>query len=50
MLNPFEVKVSNKTLEYIRTRVKEYPWNNIEMPDDGGWLYGTNVNIRVSNL
>jgi len=43
MLNPFEVKVPNKTLEYIRTRVKEYPWNNIEMPDDGGWLYGTNM-------
>jgi len=41
MLKPFHIDVSDKTLDYIRTRVQEYPWG--EMPDDGGWLYGTNL-------
>jgi len=43
MLNPFKIEVSDKTLDYIRTRVQEYPWDQIEMRDDGGWLYGTNL-------
>jgi len=38
---PFSVAVPDETLEYIRTRVSAYPWH--EMPDDGGWEYGVNL-------
>ncbi|MBX2882486.1 MAG: epoxide hydrolase [Granulosicoccus sp.] len=38
---PFTVAVPDSTLEHINTRVNEYPWH--EMPDDGGWEYGTNL-------
>jgi microsomal epoxide hydrolase len=41
MIRPFHLNVPDKSLEYIRTRVAEYPWH--EMPDDGGWAYGTNL-------
>ncbi len=41
MLKPFHVNVSDGILDYIRTKVIEYPWG--EMPEDGGWLYGTNL-------
>jgi microsomal epoxide hydrolase len=39
--NPFSVSVPQDTLDSIRTRVRDYPWH--EMPDDGGWDYGTNL-------
>lgn len=38
---PFAVAVPDETLQSIQTRVREYPWH--EMPDDGGWDYGTNL-------
>ncbi|MBT4092295.1 MAG: hypothetical protein HOE30_27715 [Deltaproteobacteria bacterium] len=38
---PFNVSVSEKAIEYIKKRVTSYPWH--EMPDDGGWDYGTNL-------
>jgi microsomal epoxide hydrolase len=41
MIRPFRIDVPDKTLEHIRTRVAEFPWH--EMPDDGGWSYGTNL-------
>ena len=41
MIRPFRINVPDGTLDYIRTRVAEYPWH--EMPDDGGWAYGTNL-------
>jgi len=41
MIHPFHIDVPDKTLDFIRTRVAEYPWH--EMPDDGGWIYGTNL-------
>ena len=41
MIHPFRIDVPDKTLDYIRARVAEYPWH--EMPDDGGWAYGTNL-------
>lgn len=41
MIHPFRIDVPDKTLDWIRTRVAEYPWH--EMPDDGGWAYGTNL-------
>lgn len=37
----FTVDISDDTLSYIQTRVRDYPWH--EMPDDGGWDYGTNL-------
>lgn len=38
---PYTVAVPQDALDYIRKRVHEYPWH--EMPDDGGWGYGTNL-------
>ncbi len=38
---PFEVAVPEATLADIRRRVENFPWH--EMPDDGGWGYGTNL-------
>ena len=38
---PFDLTVPEQTLNWIRSRVAEYPWH--EMPDDGGWAYGTNL-------
>jgi pimeloyl-ACP methyl ester carboxylesterase len=40
-IHPFHIDVPDKTLDRIRSRVEEYPWH--EMPDDGGWAYGTNL-------
>jgi pimeloyl-ACP methyl ester carboxylesterase len=40
-IHPFHIDVPDETLDRIRTRVAEYPWH--EMPDDGGWAYGTNL-------
>lgn len=37
----FEVKVPDETLAEIRRRIENFPWH--EMPDDGGWEYGTNL-------
>ena len=38
---PFRIEVPDRTLERIRSRVAEYAWH--EMPEDGGWAYGTNL-------
>lgn len=40
-IRPFRVAVDDQTLAWIRDRVAHYPWH--EMPDDGGWAYGTNL-------
>ncbi len=40
-VNPFQVKVADEILENILRRVADYPWH--DMPDDGGWDYGTNL-------
>ena len=41
MIRPFKINISNKIIEDINKKVVEYPWH--EMPDDGGWAYGTNL-------
>lgn len=41
MIHPFRIDVPDTTLEQIRTQVADYPWH--EMPDDGGWAYGTHL-------
>jgi microsomal epoxide hydrolase len=38
---PFRVAVPDDVLDRIRTRVAGFPWH--EMPDDGGWAYGSNL-------
>ena len=40
-IRPFRIEVPDATLVDIQTRVAQYPWH--EMPDDGGWSYGTNL-------
>jgi len=41
VIHPFRIDVPDTTLEQIRTQVADYPWH--EMPDDGGWAYGTHL-------
>ena len=41
MIRPFKINISNKIIEDINTKVANYSWH--EMPDDGGWNYGTNL-------
>ena len=40
-LQPFRIAVPDETLARIRARVADYAWH--EMPADGGWAYGTNL-------
>lgn len=40
-IEPFSVNVSDQQIEAIKARVVKFPWH--EMPDDGGWGYGTNL-------
>ena len=42
MIKPFKINISNDVLESIYNKVKKYPWH--EMPNDGDWQYGTNLN------
>ncbi len=37
----FKVEVTDEALADIRRRVESFPWH--EMPDDGGWDYGANL-------
>ena len=41
MIKPFKLNIPEKTLQEIYTKVKNYPWH--EMPEDGGWKYGSNL-------
>ena len=38
MIKPYQVEISEETLQNIYTKVKNYSWH--EMPDAGGWNYG----------
>ena len=40
MNKKFKVSISKITLNKIYTKVKKYPWDDIEKMD--GWLHGTN--------
>ena len=40
-VQPFYFKVPKNDLDHILRCVADYPWH--EMPDDGGWDYGTNL-------
>ena len=41
MTKPFKVEISEESIQNIYSKVKNYQWH--EMPDDGGWDYGTNL-------
>ena len=41
MTKSFKVNISEEILQNIYSKVKNYQWH--EMPDDGGWDYGTNL-------
>ena len=41
MVKPFKVNISDQIIKDIYEKVKKYPWH--EMPNDGGWKYGTNL-------
>ena len=41
MVKPFTLKTPVNFIEEILQKVKKYPWH--EMPEDGGWEYGTNL-------
>ena len=41
LIHPFKLDVPEATLQRIRTRIEEFPWH--EMPVDGGWEYGSNL-------
>ena len=41
MVKPFKVNISDQIIKDIYEKVKKYPWH--EMPNDGGWEYGTNL-------
>ena len=41
MAKPFKVNISDQIIKDIYDKVKKYPWH--EMPNDGGWEYGTNL-------
>ena len=49
MVKPFKVKIPNSLIQEIKDKVKKYPWH--EMPNDGGWEYGTNLDYmkEISN-
>lgn len=40
-ITPFHVDIDDETIKDTKNRVANYPWH--EMPDDGGWDYGTNI-------
>lgn len=47
-IQPFELHVPDARLERIRKRVAAFPWDEHQMPDDGGWEYGTNLDYLKS--
>ena len=49
MIKPFNIDIPETELKEIYKKVKNYPWH--EMPDDGGWKYGSNLDYmqEISN-
>ena len=41
MIKPFKVEIPEENLKSIYSKVQNYQWH--EMPNDGGWEYGTNL-------
>ena len=43
ILKTFKIDVCQRDLNFIYKKVSEYPWH--EMPSDGGWQFGTNIDF-----
>ena len=41
-MKKFSVNIPESTLESIKSKVANFPWDEVDMPEDGGWVYGTN--------
>ena len=41
MIEKFKINIPDTHIKEIYNKVKNFPWH--EMPDDGGWKYGTNL-------
>ena len=41
ILKTFKIDVCQRDLNFIYKKVSEYPWH--EMPSDGGWQFGANI-------
>ncbi len=46
-INAFEINFSDVEIQNVKTKVASFPWH--EMPKDGGWSFGTNINY-MKNL
>ena len=46
-INAFEIKFSDVEIQNVKTKVASFPWH--EMPKDGGWSFGTNIDY-MKNL
>ena len=46
-INAFEINFSDLEIENVKTKVASFPWH--EMPKDGGWSFGTNIDY-MKNL
>jgi len=42
MVKPFKINIPDQILKNIQQKVERFPWH--EMPNDGDWEYGTNLN------
>ena len=46
-INAFEINFSDIEIQNVKTKVASFPWH--EMPKDGGWSFGTNIDY-MKNL
>ena len=46
-INAFEINFSDVEIHDVKTKVASFPWH--EMPKDGGWSFGTNIDY-MKNL
>ena len=46
-INTFEINFSDVEIQNVKTKVASFPWH--EMPKDGGWSFGTNIDY-MKNL
>ena len=46
-INAFEINFSDVEIQNVKTKVASFPWH--EMPKDGGWSFGTNIDC-MKNL
>ena len=42
-INAFEINFSELEIQNVKTKVASFPWH--QMPKDGGWSYGTNLDF-----